>query len=206
MGVYIKYNIDKLIIKSEYIKKVLENINNLHNKNNLKKLANGKTIPLPNNINTNIKARKYLWYSWVTNPEHYYGFESIEEAFKNWRILDNYIKLGYTKNNEFIISGNYDNKLGQQDILFKAIAPFCEDITISVIDEFENTFKWIIQNGVFRGYESQKNMPTLKYKKRNNIIKKKFPYGKKNKKYITGYNRFVKDCYKIKKNIKVLVF
>lgn len=49
-----------------------------------------------------------------------------------------------------------DNKLGQQDILLKVTALFCEDITITVIDEFENTFEWIIVNGIFKGYEQQK--------------------------------------------------
>lgn len=44
-------------------------------------------------------------------------------------------------------------------------------------------------------------MNNKKYKNRNNIIRKKYLW-KKNKKYVTGYNRFIKDCYKIKKKDK----
>ncbi|CAO3652449.1 unnamed protein product [Cunninghamella echinulata] len=160
MGIYVKYRINDLIIKHEFIEKALESINKLHTKENLIKLAYGKRLPCPISIDSDEEAKKYFWYSFVNNPEDSKGYRSIQEAIKNWAIIDiwnnigkedeDLIKKAFQFNQgDFVINGDFDNKLAQQDILLKTIAPYCYDATISVKDEFGDTFKWEIKNGEF---------------------------------------------------------
>ncbi|KAI9306890.1 hypothetical protein BJ944DRAFT_262809 [Cunninghamella echinulata] len=148
MGIFVEYSINNLTIKHEFIEKTLEAINKLHTKENLIKLAYGKRFPCPESINSDEEAKKYFWYSFVNNPEDPKGYQSIEEAIRNWAIIDIWNNTGkededliknafqFNQEGDFVINGDFDNKLAQQDILLKTIAPYCYDATISVKDEY----------------------------------------------------------------------
>lgn len=61
--------------------------------------------------------RKEVWYSWVNNPPEG-GFTSLEEALDAWRF-----ELGDWGDGTAWISFTGD-KLGQEEILFAALAPY----------------------------------------------------------------------------------
>ncbi|CAO3648661.1 unnamed protein product [Cunninghamella blakesleeana] len=161
MGVYVQYKINNLTIKKEFTEKALSSINDLHSKKNLETLARGCMIPSPASIDSDEEARKYLWYSFVKNPVDPNGFSTLQEAFKNWELVNIYSNHGeedlelieksfrWNQNGDFIINGEFDNKLGQPDVLLRAIAPYCEDINISIKDDYGD-YVWMIKNGEFK--------------------------------------------------------
>ena len=77
-------------------------------------------------------------------------YETLKEAFTNWSIveIDHKMRISYyTKN--FVISGSYYNKWGQQDLLLEFLAPVLEDAYIDVVGEDNARYLWQIKNKVF---------------------------------------------------------
>lgn len=96
--------------------------------------------------------KEAYWYSWVTNPEKPYS--SLEEAFKNWRIVEKDERY-YIENNtgDFIVEGKYDNKWGQQHFLLKMLAPVLTNMAVDVTGEDNMHYIWIIENHEYRTAE-----------------------------------------------------
>lgn len=52
--------------------------------------------------------------------------------------------------NELIYTLTYDNKVGQEDLFFEAIAPFVSDGQVEWVGEDESFWKWQFENGEIR--------------------------------------------------------
>jgi len=140
MGYYVSYVLDLTISKAN-IAKAIEIFNYLHTDDMLEKYARGGSSLKTGNI------RDYKWYSWVNNPETPY--KTLEEAFKNWCIVEDDIKMEYNEAGDFEISGKYNNKLGQQDFLIEKLAPVLEDTCIKAEGEDGAIIIWGIFNYKF---------------------------------------------------------
>ena len=147
MGAYANYSLE-LKIKACNIIEALRLLNELHSDEMLLKHAqdriyggNEETLKKP------VKERR--WYSWVSNPE--YPYLTLDEAFDNWNIVEENIISKYDENGDFIISGTYDNKIGQQKFFLEYMASVIEDLSISVKFEGHNKIvTWTIKNHVFK--------------------------------------------------------
>jgi hypothetical protein len=137
MGYYVHYKL-KLIIKKKNIEKALEIFNFLHTDDMLEKYARGGSSKQTGNV------RDYKWYSWVNNPETPYT--DLTEAFKNWCIVEDDVKMECTPTGDFEISGEYSNKWGQQDFLIARLAPVLEDTMIKVKGQCGAVFFWGVCN------------------------------------------------------------
>lgn len=109
MGYYVEYNIEATF-KPESEPEMLKAINALHEPETLKAHASGGSW--------SGGERKEVWYSWVDNPPPG-GFTTIEDAMYAWRFdVDQWDGLKH-----FSFTGE---KLGQEEILFEALAPFLD--------------------------------------------------------------------------------
>lgn len=143
MGYYITYSL-KLRIRAKNISKALEIFNNLHTDEMLVKYARGGMYPREGK-----KVSEVYWYSWVNNPKEPYT--SLEEAFKNWNIVEKNTKYRTEKKTgDFLVSGKYDDKWGQQDLLIKMLAPVLSNTLIHVIGEDFLHYIWIVDDHIFR--------------------------------------------------------
>lgn len=100
------------------------------------------------------------WYSWVPNPEQPYA--TLTEAFNNWRIVENNVEYTTdtdtdtdTETQDFIVSGDYDNKWGQQNFLIQQLAPVLDDTVIHVMGEDHTQYHWAVENHTYRTWSEQ---------------------------------------------------
>jgi hypothetical protein len=143
MGYYVTYSL-KLRIRAKNISKALEIFNNLHTDEMLVKYARGGMYPREGK-----EVSEMYWYSWVNNPKEPYT--SLEEAFKNWRIVENNVKYcTEKKTGDFLVSGKYNDKIGQQDFLIKMLAPVLSNTYIDVTGEDFVHYIWIVDRHKYR--------------------------------------------------------
>lgn len=130
MGYYVDYNTDDVTIKN--CPEALAAINALHTNDMLKAYASGVSF-------SGGKANQ-RWYSWVNNPPEG-GFKTLEEAMCAW---------GFNlEDNSFYFTGE---KLGDEGVLFAALAPYLEgEIYARGEDGAEWGFKF--HNGKMIGLE-----------------------------------------------------
>jgi len=145
MGYFVDYSINELRIKKKNIPAALAAINQMHTDEELLNYARGGTFGKSVDDKP-IKERK--WYSWVDNPKGD-KFETITEAIEAWGLVDEMHPCEIDSNGDFILDGYYSNKLGQQELLFKRIAPFTEDILIECRGEDGSLWAWQIDSGEF---------------------------------------------------------
>jgi hypothetical protein len=121
MGYYIEMDITNLLIKQANIKPCLAAINAL--------------FPVSEN------SRYH--YAWVNNPPTG-SFNTLTEALDEWRYKTE-------ENNDDIAVTNFTGeKLGDDEILYKAIAPFIES-SAKIVITGEDDCKWeyIFTNGTY---------------------------------------------------------
>jgi hypothetical protein len=117
MGYYVSYEIGGVVVPSDKAAACLQAINDLHTDENL--LANAGGGRFGAGVE-NEPVSKTKWYSWVDNPPPG-GFRSLVDAFAAWRFEaeggdDGEVGLLYFEG----------EKLGDEEILFRTIAPFVE--------------------------------------------------------------------------------
>lgn len=116
--------------------RILQAIKNLHGKETIadgKQLKNGKWSD--------------HYFSWVN--EDFYKINDIKKMFEEW---------GWTiekSRGEYKITELLREKIGDDDIFFKAIAPFMNDGFINVRGEDGNVWKWVFENGHFEEKEGR---------------------------------------------------
>lgn len=148
MGYCITYSL-KLRIRAKNISKALEIFNNLHTDEMLVKYARGGMYPREMYIQEGKKVSEVCWYSWVDNPKEPYT--SLEEAFKNWGIVEENVKYRTEKKTgDFLVSGKYNDKWGQQDFLIKMLAPVISNTYIDVTGEDCVHYIWIVDRHKYR--------------------------------------------------------
>lgn len=111
MGYYISIDID-IDIPDEKQAACLAAINELHTPAKLKKSAGGGKYQGGKMVDR--------WYRWVRNPGEE-GFSTLEEAFRAWRYETDPV-VDFLNVCQFI-----GEKLGDDEVLYAAIAPFVKD-------------------------------------------------------------------------------
>lgn len=143
MGYFVSYTLE-IRVMSQHLEQALDIFNGLHEDEMLEKYANGRSWG-PDIDKLPVKKRK--WYSWVKNPDKPYT--TLEEAFSNWGIVDSDIRMYTDINGDFIISGSYGHKLGQQDFLIEKLAPVIADVEIEYIGEDGFVEVWCVKDHKF---------------------------------------------------------
>lgn len=145
MGVFAMYDLI-IRIRPKYFKQALDIFNNMHSD---EMLLNHAANKLSAQGAENLPIRQRKWYSWVKNPENPYT--TLEEAFTNWEIVDHDVEMYIDENNgDFVISGSYENKIGQQEDLIKHLAPVIRDTEVSAWCDDGYTLEWMVENHVFK--------------------------------------------------------
>ena len=145
MGYYISYSLI-LRIPAKHFKRALEILNNLHSDEMLLKHARGGSFSSDNDKKS---VREIKWYSWVENPVNPY--KTLKEAFTNWVIVDHLVSMYIDEDtHDFVIRGNYDSKLGQQDFLIQQLAPVLRNTIVQVSGEDRTQYLWIVEEGEYR--------------------------------------------------------
>ena len=143
MGYYITYSV-RLVILGNDIERALAIFNHLHTDEMLIHHACGGN---PFSKETPINA--HHWYSWVDNPDKPY--KTLTEAFTNWGLVTNdVIYLTDEETQDFIVSGTYHSKHGQQDFLIEQLAPVLTDTVIHVTGEDGAQFDWVVEDHQYR--------------------------------------------------------
>jgi hypothetical protein len=141
MGYYITYSLT-LRIRAQDVQKALDIFNYLHTDEMLTRYARGGSYPQTGAVSD------CHWYSWVNNPKKPY--ETLTEAFGNWCIVENNVVCTVdTETQDFIVSGDYDNKWGQQDFLIEQLAPVLNDTEIHVTGEDRTHYVWTVKDHVY---------------------------------------------------------
>jgi hypothetical protein len=86
------------------------------------------------------------WFSWM--PANLEELENVSNAVQ---------RLGFdtAQDNEGLLIGRYENKIGQEALFFAVLAPFIEDGEYEWTGEDSAFWKWIFQEGemrVLQGY------------------------------------------------------
>ena len=150
MGVFCNYTL-RLKIKSSNLEEALRLLNELHTDEMLLTHARGGSFG-GNSDKRPIKERR--WFSWLPNPDHPY--RSLEEAFDNWHLVEEDIVMEFDDNGDFILSGIYDNKLGQQSFFLKHMARVLEDMIVYVkLEDYFRLLTWSIKDYVFTEEKSR---------------------------------------------------
>jgi hypothetical protein len=131
MGYYIKMDLSNVKIAKENVEKALKAINDLHKDNETMK-ENGAD----GGVWTN--GTEEIWYSFVGNPPAG-GFVSLFNALQSWRYF------GATQEDgSFVIDSFCGEKMGNDDVLWNALAPFLpNDAEIVCKGGDEATWRWI---------------------------------------------------------------
>lgn len=142
MGVFCKYSLT-LKIKSMKFDEALQLLNELHSDEMLLKHARGGI----HGADENRPVKEKKWYSWVSNPDHPY--RSLEEAFDNWNLVEEDVTMKFDEDGNFVLSGKYDNKIGQQSFFLQHMARVIEDMIVIVELDSYKMYTWSIKNHVF---------------------------------------------------------
>lgn len=143
MGYCVEVTINNMVIPFDKMNDCLAAINNLHTKENLEKQASGGcsdfNLPIPERI----------WYSWVQNPP-VDGFFDLPTAFRAWRYD------AFPENDSIVVESFRSEKLGDDEILFRAIAPFVNDGAIIEFDgEDGSRWRYVFENGEIKEQEAK---------------------------------------------------
>lgn len=135
MGYYVTMDISKLVIRSEVQKEALKAINDLFELDTIKKHGSGGSYS---------DGKQTAWnYSWVIFPEG--GFKSLKEALEKWRYETNELPSG-----DLEIAMFTGEKLGDDHVLWKALAKYLTDGAIYCRGEDGALWCWEIKNGTFK--------------------------------------------------------
>lgn len=141
MGYYVDMHVNAFRIPTANIPAALEAMNKMHDDDVLLAKAHGGTFGCDVEKQP-VRERK--WYSWVANPP-VEGWPDIVEAIGNWG-FDGFID----DSGDFVVTKSPEyNKLGQEDELFKVIAPYMSQLDIECRGEDGEKWKWVVENGKF---------------------------------------------------------
>ena len=132
MGYCMEMTESKFIIKKEYFEKALKNL---------------KDIFIPENMNCYdyINVKKYPHFSWV-DTKTILESVNIAEALEEIRYIPEYNKNGDICNVQFI-----GEKYGDEEIFFKALAPYVETGSYLCFEgEDGDTWKWVFNEGTVK--------------------------------------------------------
>lgn len=151
MGYFITYSLN-LRIPAKETQRALEIFNHLHTDDMLTKYALGYSYP------TSKPVKDCRWYSWVSNPAKPY--QTLVEAFENWSIVETDVCYHTDpETGDFTVSGNYDDKWGQQNFLIEQLAPVLDDTHIQVAGEDGVNYSWQIENHIYTEARQEQEHP-----------------------------------------------
>lgn len=131
MGYFITVELDDVKISSENIDKCLEAINGMFTPKGLSRGGGG----------TYCNGKTTKSYSWVGTPKN--GFKTLREALNAWRYATEADYSGAIVLTDFI-----GEKIGDDELLFEAIAPFVEDGGIAYFTgEDSSQWRYLFENG-----------------------------------------------------------
>lgn len=85
-------------------------------------------------------GKTHSWYSWM--PENLRTIPTVQDVFR---------ELGFEVEVEGesgdVLIGNYDSKMGQEEVFFAAAAPFIEDGEYEWVGEDNEFWKWSFHDG-----------------------------------------------------------
>ena len=85
--------------------------------------------------------RTDVWYSWVDNPPNN-RYETLDKAFEGWGFA-----YSTTKDGSVVIDCIENEKLGQEELFFGAIAPYVTSNSEVVIHGEDGAhFRWVFKN------------------------------------------------------------
>jgi hypothetical protein len=135
MGYYIRIRNSKFSIPTENLPKFWEIVNHVMSDEQIAKHGNGGSYSQG--------QKSKHWYSWVDT-------ESTRKAIRD-QDLDKFFECwGYEFDGDglYIITG--ESKIGDEEILFSAIAPVVEDNSfMEVVGEDDERWRWSWANGKF---------------------------------------------------------
>jgi hypothetical protein len=131
MGYYMEQKSSKFFIAKKDFSKALDAI----------KLLMTKVNELGHGGSYSNGSKNETWFSWV-DTKTVVESNTLSDALEEWRYCVKIDKYGNINNIEFT-----GEKLGQEKLLFDAIAPFVRKGSyISMIGEDETRWKWIFKN------------------------------------------------------------
>lgn len=135
MGYYVSMDISNLTITKKNIAKALKAINALFEPATIKKQGSGGSYE---------GGKQTKWnYSWVTFPDG--GFKSLKDALNEWRYETNELPNGDLEVDYFT-----GEKLGDDPVLWEALAKYLTDGAIYCRGEDGALWCWEIKNGKFK--------------------------------------------------------
>lgn len=143
MGYKIHYSLE-IVIPFEFRNQALQVMNEMHSDSNLQQYAKGRLLLGPS---SELPVSQKKWYSWVPNPSTPYL--TLQEAFKNWCIVQENVIMSDGDEGDFHLSGDYNCKWGQQDLLLEFLSPYLNDTEIYIIGEDGDRYTWNIHQGRF---------------------------------------------------------
>lgn len=136
MGYYVNTTDSTVCIPKEKLDDAYKTLVELNNHN---KLKGGGSYPKPDNLPEN-EPNKHSWFSWM-DWNYHETCSTVEEILN---------QLGFETElaEEGLYINYYDNKLGDEETFFKALAPFIPDGQyICWVREDHNQWRWLFQNG-----------------------------------------------------------
>ena len=77
-------------------------------------------------------------------------YEEDDDKFSISQIWEEFLRYGIIEEDEYyVIVDFYGEKLGDDDIFFKLIAPYCEDGYFQFLGEDGDRFRYIVKDGKF---------------------------------------------------------
>lgn len=141
MGYYVDMHVNAFRIPAANIPAALEAMNRMHDDDVLLAKARGGAY---GDMTSQTPVRKRKWYSWVANPS-VKGWPDIVTAIGNWG-FDGFIG----DFDDFVVKKSPEyKKIGQEDELFKVIAPYMSQLDIECRGEDGEKWKWVVENGKF---------------------------------------------------------
>ena len=136
MGYCVTMDVSNLSIPKDKKEDALKAINALHDPELMQKQAGGGVWKAG--------GERTYHYSWVTNPEDG-GFKDLVEAIKEWR-YEAYEDEDGNVHIEYFTG----EKLGNCNVLWKALAQYLTDGHIDCRGEDGALWRWEIKNGTFK--------------------------------------------------------
>lgn len=140
MGYYVDMKFSGVVIPKDKVEDCLSAVNELFTDENLQKYASG-ACDGPGTEKKPVRQR--FWYSWVRNPPEGEFFDNLEDALSNWDFEV------YSDNDDNVMIVDKDfGKMGDEEILFRQIAPFVKDgATIKCTGEDDEIWRYLFTDG-----------------------------------------------------------
>ena len=140
MGYCVDMNIVSCAIPASKVPDALKALNAMHDEDKLEANASGGSY---GGSSEGKPVRERKWYSWVGNPPEG-GWTDLKDGLDEWRYEGNYDAVG-----NFIVNYFSGEKLGDDEQLWRVLAPFAPGMEIECRGECGALWRWIEWGGEF---------------------------------------------------------